>query len=76
MNKLESPSNPVTSLDFNSPIVIDGRWLLHQITSFTGCETYRDVAREYLKLPLPKYAQRKVVVVFDGYTRSTKDHEH
>ena len=58
------------------PLLIDGGWLLHQITSFAGCETYRDVANLYLKLLLPRYKDRHVVVVFDGYRRSTKDHEH
>ena len=43
LKKLGSPSNPVTSLARNSPIVIDGGWLLHQITTFLGCETYGDV---------------------------------
>ena len=58
------------------PLLIDGGWLLHQITSFAGCETYRDVANLYLKLLLPRYKDRHVVVVFDGYRRSTKDNEH
>ena len=44
------------------------------MTSCTGFETYGDIANEYLKL-VPKPEQRKVIVVFDGYARSTKDHE-
>ena len=59
----------------SSPLIIDGGWLLYQVTSFTGFETYGDIANEYLKL-VPKPKQRKVIVVFDGYARSTKDHEH
>ena len=45
------------------------------MTSCTGFETYGDIVNEYLKL-VPKPEQRKVIVVFDGYARSTKDHEH
>ena len=41
-----------------------------QISSFIGCPTYGDVDSEYLGLLLPKYAQGKVTVVFDGYVRS------
>ena len=36
-----------------SPLIIDGGWLLYQVTSFTGFETYGDIADEYLKL-VPK----------------------
>ena len=46
---------------------------MHQIGSFKGCETFDAVSKQYLKL-IPK--NRKVVVVFDGYGPSTKDHEH
>ena len=53
-------SNPSASL------IIDGGWLLYQINSCTGFETYGDIANEYIKL-VPKPEQRKVIVVFDGY---------
>jgi len=65
----------VTSSKSSSPLIIDGGWLLYQVTSFTGFETYGDIANEYLRL-VPKPEQRKVIVVFDGYARSAKDHEH
>ena len=65
----------VTSSKSSSPSIIDGGWLLYQVTSFTGFETYGDIANAYLRL-VPKPEQRKVIVVFDGYARSTKDHEH
>ena len=38
-----------------------------QISSFIGFPTYGDVDNEYLRLLLPKYAQGRVTVVFDGY---------
>ena len=67
----------VTFSNPSSPLIIDGGWLLYQVTSFKGFETYAygDIANEYLKL-VPKPEQQKVIVVFDGYARSTKDHEH
>ena len=37
----------VTSSNPSSPLIIDGGWLLYQITSFTGFETYGDIANEY-----------------------------
>ena len=64
----------VTFSNPSSPLIIDGGWLLYQMTSCTGFETYGDTGNEYLKL-VPKPEQRKVIVVFDGYARSTKDHE-
>ena len=69
-------SSSVTSVNDNIPLIIDGGWLHHQISSFIGCPTYGDVDNEYLGLLLPKYAQGKVTVVFDGYARSIKNHEH
>ena len=47
-----------------------------QISSLIGCPTYGDVDNEYLGLLLPQYPQGKVTVVFDGYARSIKNHEH
>ena len=37
----------VTSSNPSSPLIIDGGWLLYQITSFTGFETYGDIDNEY-----------------------------
>ena len=37
----------VTSSNPSSQLIIDGVWLLYQITSFTGFETYGDIANEY-----------------------------
>ena len=61
------------SCSFTIPLVIDGGWLIHQLSSFKGCDNYGEVAMEYLKL-IPK--NREVTVIFDGYEPSTKDHEH
>ena len=69
-------SSSVTSVIDNIPLIIDGGWLLHQISSFIGFPPYGDVDDKYLGLLLPKYAQGEVTVVFDGYARSTKSHEH
>ena len=63
----------VTSSNFTTPLVIDGGWFLYQLNSFQGCHNFEGVAKEYLKL-IPK--NREVVVIFDGYAPSTKDHEH
>ena len=63
----------VTLSNPSSPLIIDGGWLLYQVTSFTGFETYSDIANEYLKL-VPKPEQRKVIVVFDGYKKYYRVH--
>ena len=63
----------VTSSNFTTPLVIDAGWFLYQLNSFQGCHNFEGVAKEYLKL-IPK--NREVVVIFDGYAPSTKDHEH
>ena len=61
------------SCSFMIPLVIYGDWFIHQLSSFKGCDKYREVTKEYLKL-IPK--NREVTVIFDGYEPSTKDHEH
>ena len=58
----------------NITVIIDGGWLLHQLSTFQGCSTYEEVALNYLKIIPTNRSQ--VVVVFDGYSSSTKDHEH
>ena len=58
----------------NITVIIDGGWLLHQLSTFQGCSTYKEVALNYLKIIPTNRSQ--VVVVFDGYSPSTKDHEH
>ena len=63
----------LTTSSSKSPLIIDDGWLLHQPSSFNGCDTFDNVAQKYLKL-IPK--NRHVSVTFDGYQNSTKDHEH
>ena len=64
----------VTTSNSMNPLVIDGGWFLYQLSSFLkGCDDFGAVAKEYLKL-IPK--NREVVVIFDCYAPSTKDHEH
>ena len=58
----------------NITVIIDGGWLLHQLSTFQGCSTYEEVALNYLKIIPTNRSQ--VVVVFDGCSSSTKDHEH
>ena len=43
----------LTTNSSKSPLIINGGWLLHQLSSFKGCETFDNVAQEYLKL-IPK----------------------
>ena len=58
----------------NNLVVIDGGWLLHQLSSYSGCDASESKSKEYFKL-IPK-ARDRVVVAFGGYAPSTKDHEH
>ena len=37
------------SYSFNIPLIIDGGWLIHQPSSFKGCDNYGEVTKEYLK---------------------------
>ena len=54
--------------------MVAGPCRLHQLSSYSGCDTSESVSKEYLKW-IPKASDR-VVVVFGGYAPSTKDHEH
>ena len=53
--------------------VIDGGAFLHHV-SWRRNISYRAVVRQYQSYLLTKYG--RCTVVFDGYTSSTKDHEH
>ena len=53
--------------------VIDGGAFLHHV-SWRSNISYQDVVRQYQSHLLTKYG--RCTVVFDGYTSSTKDHEH
>ena len=67
-------TSTVKTKNSNRPLVVDGGWLLHQLSTYKDCNTFEDVARNYLKLIPKNHSQ--VIVVFDGYNPSTKDHEH
>ena len=40
------------SCSFNIPLIIDGGWLIHQLSSFKGCDNYDEVTKEYLSSSL------------------------
>ena len=59
-----------------STLVIDGGWLLYMV-KWEQHQTWQEIANSYLSYV--KYLGRcsqKIIVVFDGYNRSTKDHDH
>ena len=57
-------------------VVVDGGWMLYQV-DWKSCTTYGDLADKFVPLiqGLSKGCE-KVLVVFDGYQSSPKDHEH
>jgi hypothetical protein len=57
----------------STKLIIGGGWLLYQC-SFVSGETLGTIARRYLRLV--KDFDKDVVVVFDGYMSSLKDHDH
>ena len=58
------------------PQIIDGGWLLHQI-SYQSNETFKSIVSKYTGLVGMLGNGQKTVVVLDGYSNiSTKDHEH
>ena len=59
-----------------STLVVDGGWLLHMVKWDQG-QTWQEIANSYLSYVqcLGRNSQ-KIVVVFDGYSRSPKDHDH
>ena len=58
-------------------LVIDGGWLLYQI-SFTTKQTFNEIALMFLNFvsSINRKSNMKITVVFDGYESSTKDHDH
>ena len=56
-------------------LVIDGGWLLHQL-SWSDNETFGSIADSYIQLAKRRAHGCQILVVFDGYNNSTKDHEH
>ena len=59
-----------------STLVVDGGWLLYMVKWEQG-QTWQEISNSYLS-----YLQRlgrnshKIIVVFDGYNSSPKDHDH
>ncbi|KAI4804491.1 hypothetical protein KUCAC02_026117 [Chaenocephalus aceratus] len=59
-----------------STLVVDGGWLLYMVKWEQG-QTWQEIVNSYLS-----YVQcigrrsQKTIVVFDGYSRSPKDHDH
>jgi len=59
-----------------STLVVDGGWLLYVVKWEPG-QTWQEIANSYLSYVqcLGRNSQ-KIIVVFDGYSRSPKDHDH
>jgi len=57
-------------------LVIDGGWLLYMV-KWEQNETWQEIANSYLRYVqcLGRRSQN-IIVVFDGYSRSPKDHDH
>ena len=59
-----------------STLVIDGGWFLY-VVKWEQQQTWQEIANGYLNYVhhLGHYSQ-KIIVVFDGYSKSPKDHDH
>ena len=57
-----------------SSLVIDGGWLLY-IVKLEQHQTWQEIADSYLSY-VQCLGRQKIIVVFDGYNRSPKDHDH
>ena len=75
----ENLKNRVTSRDMdknhNSGVVVDGGWLIHQITWQAG-KLFSEIAQAYIDFLKRLASGRKCIIIFDGYNNSPKDHEH
>ena len=59
-----------------STLVIDGGWLLY-IVKWEQHQTWQEIANSYLSyVQYLGRCSQKIIVVFDGYNRSPKDHDH
>ena len=57
-------------------LVIDGRWLLYMV-KWEQHQTWQEIANSYLNyVQYLGRCSQKISVVFDGYSRSPKDHDH
>ena len=53
------------SCSFNIPLIIRGGWLIHQLSSFKGCDNYGEVTKEYLKLIPKMFSIREITCHLD-----------
>jgi len=69
-NSLDLTDQPCSSF------VVDGRWLLYMVKWEQG-QTWQEITNSYLSYVqfLGRLSQ-KIIVVFDGYSSSPKNHEH
>lgn len=59
----------------SSTLVVDGGWLLYMLKWEPG-QSWQEIANSYLRyLQCPGRRSQKIMV-FDGYSRSPKDHDH
>lgn len=59
-----------------STLVVDGGWLLYMVKWEQG-QTWQEIANSYLSyLQCLGRNSQKIIVVFDGYNGSPKDHDH
>ena len=57
-------------------LVIDGGWLLHMV-KWEQHQTWQEIANIYMNyIHCLGSSSQKIIVVFDGYNRSPKDHDH
>ena len=57
-------------------LVIDGGWLLYMV-KWEQQQTWQEIANSYLNyVHHLGHCSQKIIVVFDGYSRSPKDHDH
>lgn len=70
-------TNPLDLMDQQfCTLVVDGGWLLYMVKWERG-QTWQEIANSYLTYVqyLGSHSQ-KIIVVFDGYGKSPKDHDH
>uniref|UniRef100_UPI00358F612F uncharacterized protein n=1 Tax=Myxine glutinosa TaxID=7769 RepID=UPI00358F612F len=57
-------------------LVIDGGWLVYMV-KWEQRQTWQEIANSYLSyVQYLGCCSQKIIVVFDGYSRSPKDHDH
>lgn len=72
---LKSYTSPVTVTP-QASLVVDGGWLLHNV-KWEANLTWKEIVQRYLYFVKSMGINRiRIIVVFDGYSSSTKDHDH